>query len=97
MKVSEIKKQLKQGKELKEIIKIKNYIPVLEKKIFCENIINGSLEEKDGFLVCDAILKKFLMDLALLKNYGGIKFNDSFEKQMVEYDELCELGDRKSG
>jgi len=89
MKVTEIKELIEQGRDIGDIIQIKQYISFVEKKLMCENIINTCLIDNNGILSCDIAMKKLSTDMAILTNYCDIEFGDKF---IEEYDWLCEQG-----
>lgn len=97
MKVSEIKKLLKEGKQIEDLqkelqtqINIKSYLSIAQKKLIVESVIKDSLKINDtGLLICDFINKKIAFDLAILTNYTNIKLS---KKSVDDYDFLQEYG-----
>lgn len=67
---------------------IKKYIPFIEKKILCEDIIDGCLEvNENGFLVVNNFMKKMLLDLKVVVAYTDIEFG---ENVVNDYDFMVE-------
>ena len=72
----------------KKNFNIKKYIPFIEKKILCENIIDGCLEtSENGLLICNNFMKKMLLDLKIIGTYTDIEFS---ENVVDDYDFLAE-------
>jgi hypothetical protein len=90
MRVFEIKELLKEGKSLSDLIQLKSYIPFVEKKILCDKIIEGSLYEENGMLLCNYYDKKLFIEISIINNYTDIELDE--ENIVGDYDILCELG-----
>ena len=90
MKVIEIKEALKEGNILDDLIQIKPYLSFAEKKILCDKIIEGSLYEENGMLLCNYYDKKLFIEISIINNYTDIELDE--ENIVGDYDILCELG-----
>ena len=92
MKISELKSQIEQGKDYKELIEIKPYIPFITKKLLCESIVNGCISESEEncLLFCDHYMKRLLTDISFVVNFTNLEIE---EDQYVEnYDYISEFG-----
>lgn len=90
MKIQELKTLLTQGRKLEELeIEIKPYIPVIEKKVIVERIIEGSINtDENGIVSVDYFNKLLLTEIAFINNYTNLEFSD--EDTIGEYDYLVE-------
>ena len=91
MKVSEIKKLLKEGKQIKDLsIEVKPYVSILKKQAMIEKIIEGCIDYNDAQLAfCNFINKQIAFDLSILLNYTNIKTGKNI---ISDYDFLQENG-----
>ena len=88
MKISELKQQIEEGKNYKDIIEFISYIPFVKKKIMCESIADSCIKEENSMIICDHYMKQLITDIMLINNYTNLEFNeDGF---VEEYDYLCE-------
>ena len=88
MKISELKQQIEEGKNYKDIIEFISYIPFVKKKIMCESIADSCIKEENGMITCDHCMKQLTTDIMLINNYTNLEFNE--ESYVEEYDYLCE-------
>lgn len=88
MKISELKQQIEEGKNYKDIIEFISYIPFVKKKIMCESIADSCIKEENGMIICDHCMKQLTTDIMLINNYTNLEFNE--ESYVEEYDYLCE-------
>lgn len=90
MKINELKQQIEEGKNYKDIIEFISYIPFVKKKIMCESIADSCIKEENGMIICDHCMKQLTTDIMLINNYTNLEFNE--ESYVEEYDFLCENG-----
>ena len=88
MKISELKQQIEEGKNYKDIIEFISYIPFVKKEILCDSIVDGCIKEENGMIICDHYMKQLTTDIMLINNYTNLEFNE--ESYVEEYDYLCE-------
>jgi len=88
MKISELKQQIEEGKNYKDIIEFISYIPFVKKKIICESIADSCIKEENGMIICDNYMKRLTTDIMLVNNYTNLEFNE--DGYVEEYDYLCE-------
>lgn len=88
MKVSELREKFIKGKLLSDYgIEIRNYLPIAEKKLMVDKIIEDCLDyNNDGLLKVNFVNKKIAIDLAFLLNYTSIELNG--ENFIDDYDFL---------
>lgn len=89
MLISELKEKLSQNKTLGTIIEIKIYLPVDEKKIIVDNIIQGCVEtDENSIIQINYFNKKLIRDVSLIVNFTNLEFSD--DNSILEYDYLAE-------
>jgi len=88
MKISELKQQIEEGKNYKDLIEFVFYLPFIRKKIMCESIVDSCTVEENGMVICDNYMKRLTTDIILVNNYTNLEFNE--ESYVEEYDYLCE-------
>ncbi len=90
MKVLELKEQLEQGKKLEDLIQVKPYLSFIEKKIFCEKVVEDCFSvDENGLVICDYFNRKIGVDIGLMMNYASLEFGEHY---VLEYDYLVEKG-----
>ena len=93
MKLSEIKGKLENGSILKDLINVKKYISVADKKELIQSIIDTCLKDSDnGMRYVDHFARRISFDVALIINYTDIDeldLDDSYdfynESGIMEY------------
>jgi hypothetical protein len=92
MKISELQSLVEQGKDYKELIEIKSYIPFITKKLICESIVNGCISESEenGLLFCDYYMKRLLTDISFVVNFTNLEIEE--DKYVENYDYVSEFG-----
>lgn len=84
-----IKELNKQDMNLKEILEIRTYIPIAEKRAILETIVDRCFTIEDGVLTCDYILKKMMFELAMIKYHTNLEIDITSEE---DYDEIQKTG-----
>lgn len=79
----------KQDINLKEMLEIRTYIPIAEKRVILETIVDRCFTIKDGVLTCDYILKKMMFELAMIKYHTNLEIDITSEE---DYDEIQKTG-----
>lgn len=74
---------------LKEILKIRTYIPIAEKRVILETVLDKSFTVEDGVLACNYILKKMAFELAMIKYHTNLDIDITSED---DYDEIQQIG-----
>jgi hypothetical protein len=88
MLISEL--QNENGEYNSNPIEVKPYISWIEKKILCEQVIDGCMEENtNGIVSCDFSMKQLIKDLKIVSAYSGIEFEDEV---VNDYDFLIQNG-----
>lgn len=89
MTIKEFLQEFKTNTNLKEILEIRTYIPIAEKKMIFETILDRCLTTKDDVLICDYILKKMMFELAMVKYHTNLEIDITSEE---DYDKLQQSG-----
>lgn len=92
MKVLELVEAVLEGQELYDVVEVNEYIPVLDKRNIALEVLEECTEEDEGYLQVDQFKKHIYFTAAVLREYVGLEFSDSFETMAFEYDELCQYG-----
>lgn len=88
MKVSYIREQIFNGKNLEELnIQVKHYLPIISKKAICTAVVDNCITEENGIFVCDFFAKEQATNIVFLTEYAGIEFDGE-----DDYDFLMEYG-----
>jgi len=53
-------------------MEIKNFLPIVSKKLLCESIVLNSLVEKDGFLFIDYISRTIAENIMIVQTYTDL-------------------------
>ena len=78
---------------LKKNLEIKTYVPFVEKRELCKEVIEASCSTKNGIVTVDSVSRYILFTIAILAKYTNLEFNsDEKYDSLDEYDELCESG-----
>lgn len=88
MLIQELKNQLNTGKSLDELIDFKLYLPIVEKKLIANKIIDSCIIVDDaGLNRIDYFYKYLTTNVLLLVNYTSLEFSDEL---INDYDYLNE-------
>ncbi|HHX66638.1 MAG TPA: hypothetical protein GX708_01095 [Gallicola sp.] len=80
----EIKSKLDIGETLEGCgIETLPYLPIAQKRLICENIVENCIEEIDGMKFADPIKKDIAINISLIRFYTNID---------ADLDDLCEYG-----
>ena len=90
MTIKEFLEKIKNTTDLKEVLEIRTYIPIAEKKVILETILDQCLTVTDGILTCDYIVMEIAFELAMLKYHTNLEIDIASEE---DYDELQSLKD----
>lgn len=86
MKINELIEKMNNGNvNLKEILEIRTYIPIAEKKQIIQDVIGESYYVYEGVLMFDSIDKKMNFDVAMIKYHTNL---DIDEDVVAAYDAI---------
>ena len=90
MLVQEIKEQIEAGKTVDDLLKVKQYLSIIEKNLIVNKVIDSciTIDENNGLSKIDYFYKKLTSDVSLLVNYTNIEFSENL---IEDYDYLCEF------
>lgn len=91
MEIKDLQIKIKGKKEinLTKILEIRTYIPIAEKRVVLETILNKCCTVEDGVVVCDYILMKMMFELAMIKYHTNLEVDITSED---DYDEIKKIG-----
>ena len=70
---------------LENILEIRTYIPIVEKKAILEDVLDRCFVVEDGVLICDYVLKRMAFELAMIKYHTNLEIDITSEE---DYDEI---------
>ena len=85
MTIKEFLEKTKNITDLKEILEVRTYIPVSEKKVIFDIIFDKCLMVEDGVLKCDYITMKTTFELAMVKYHTNLEVDIMSED---DYDDI---------
>lgn len=90
MKIQDLiqKIQTDDNVNLQNILEIRTYIPIAEKKVILETVLDTCLAVKDGVVLCDYVLKETAFELAMVKYHTDLDVDITSED---DYDALQQL------
>lgn len=91
MEIKDLQTKIKGKKEinLTKILEIRTYIPIAEKRVILETILDKCFTIEDGIVICDYILTKIMFELAMIKYHTNLDIDISSED---DYDEIKTMG-----
>lgn len=100
----ELKEKYESGKLIHEILSIKKYLPIINKQLMIENILQSSLELDDnGMTKINYTNLEMWYDINIIENYTNYAFTPDTIIQEFDYivengifeDILCKISDRE--
>ena len=85
MTIKEFLEKTKNTTNLKEILEIRTYIPITEKKAILETILDICYTVEGGVPTCDYVLKKIAFELAMIKYHTDLEIDITSE---ADYDSI---------
>lgn len=73
------------NKKMNVILETKKYLPIAEKRVIAQQVIDACTEEKDGVIVIDSVTKYIIFTMVVIANYTNLEF-----ETLDDYDALCE-------
>lgn len=89
MTIEEFLNKVENGSNLKEVLEIRTYIPIAEKKLILETVLDKCFTVENGVLICDYVLKKMAFELAMVKYHTNLDIDITSED---DYDDIQTLG-----
>lgn len=80
------------GADLTDIVKIKKYIPIMDKKKLAMDVISSCTDDIDGFVYVDRFKMDIYFDMCIIDTYTDIDINYDFNSMTEQYDILCKNG-----
>ena len=84
--------ELVENFELKKELRIKKYVPVMEKKAFVMDVIAACTDDIDDFITVDRFNIDIYFDMNMIKAYTNLEIATDFDEMIEQYDILCEYG-----
>lgn len=83
MKITELVNEMKKNENLnlEEILEIRAYIPMAEKRAIIEDIVNkaSTIGKNDGFWSYDSLTSMIFFEIAMVKYHTGLEASESVE------------------
>lgn len=89
MIIQELINKIENNTDLKEILEIRTYIPITEKRAILETVLDECINIEDGVVTCDYITMKMAFELAMIKYHTDLEIKITSEDN---YDEIQKLG-----
>lgn len=77
---------------LKKELKIKKYLPVIDKKKLAIGVIAECTNDIDDFITVDRFKMNIYFNMSILALYTTLETASNFNEMIEEYDILCEKG-----
>jgi hypothetical protein len=71
---------------------MKKYIPLVTRKYIIDKVVAACIDDKDGILIPDMLLKQYFLQLFIAQYYGDVTIPDGIS-EMEFYDKYCESGE----
>ena len=88
MKMKQFIEKIKNTSNLKEILEVRTYIPIAEKKAILETVLNECFDIEDGVPTCDYVFKKIAFELAMVKYHTDLDVDITSED---DYDAIQDI------
>ena len=93
MKIKELVESIKSKDfNIKKELKVKKYIPVMDKKKLAISVLSACTDDFDGFITVDRFKMNICFNMYVLASYTNLEITSSFNEMVEEYDILCEKG-----
>lgn len=73
------------NKKMSVILETKKYLPIAEKRVLAQQVIDACTEEKDGIITVDSVTKYIIFTMVVIGAYTNLEF-----EALDDYDALCE-------
>lgn len=88
MQITEFKEQIEAGKSAQDLIEVKSYLPLVEKQLIVNKIIDSCIVVDDaGLSKIDFFYKYLTTQISLIVNYTNLEFS---EELISDFDYLAE-------
>jgi hypothetical protein len=88
MQITELKEQIEAGKIIEELLEVKSYLPLVEKQLIINKIIDSCIIVDDaGLSRIDFFYKYLTTQISLLVNFTNLEFS---EELISDFDYLAE-------
>lgn len=93
MKIQQLLKNIKKEDfSLEKALKVKEYMPVMEKRAFVMDVIAACTDEIDSLITVDRFRMGVYFDMNMLKAYTNLEISSEFSEMIDQYDSLCKSG-----
>ena len=73
------------NKKMSVILETKKYLPIAEKRVLAQQVIDACTEEQDGIIIIDSVTKYIIFTMTVIGAYTNLEF-----ETLDDYDALCE-------
>lgn len=78
--------------DIESELKIKKYIPIIEKKKIAMDIVAECVDDFNDFIEVDRFKMNIVFNMRMLKEHTNLDISINYDEMIKEYDELCESG-----
>ena len=88
MQITELKQQIEAGKIIEELLEVKSYLPLVEKQLIVNKIIDSCIiVDENGLSKIDFFYKYLTTQISLIVNYTSLEFSENI---IEDFDYLAE-------
>lgn len=73
------------NKKMSVILETKKYLPIAEKRVLAQQVIDACTEEENGIITVDSVTKYIIFTMVVIGAYTNLEF-----ETLDDYDALCE-------
>lgn len=73
------------NKKMSVILETKKYLPIAEKRVLAQQVLDACVEDKDGVIFVDSMTKYLIFTMKVIGAYTNLEF-----EVLDDYDALCE-------
>ena len=78
---------------IKQRLEIKPYIPFVEKREMCANVLAGACKNVGSIVEVDSVSRYLLFTIAIISKYTNLEFENTDDLDAIDqYDMLCQSG-----
>lgn len=73
------------NKKMSVILETKKYLPIAEKRVLAQQVLDACVEDRDGVIFVDSMTKYLIFTMKVIGAYTNLEF-----EVLDDYDALCE-------
>lgn len=79
------------NKKMNAILETKKYLPIAEKRLIAERVIDACTENNNGIITVDSVTKYIIFTITVINKYTNLEIGVD-GNALDDYDVLCEAG-----